>query len=117
MQKKSSGKNVITINIFDKSLKRDPKISKTIYLFFSIGTLKLLRNTFALKIFEKVFLTKNSAASFKYYITKIIWDCIGSTDASAISLHETFINIFSEMYVVIVPLNKTEIKPSSLKMP
>ena len=34
MQKKSSGKNVITINIFDKSLKRDPKISKTIYHFF-----------------------------------------------------------------------------------
>ena len=54
-------------------------------------------------------------ASFKDQISNINWEYLNSTQCSANSLHETFLNIFNETYDVNFPLTEIEIKPKNLK--
>ena len=66
---------------------------------------------------KKRFFNESNPASFKNQISNINWDILNSTQCSANSLYETFLNIFSEIYDVNFPLTEIEIKPKNLKTP
>ena len=106
--------NVITTNIFNESLKKGiikSDLSDHLPIFFSISTSKLPQNSSPLKL-KKRFFNESNLASFKNQISNINWDILNSTQCSANSLYETFINIFSE-----IPLTEIEIKAKNLKTP
>ena len=103
--------NVITTNVFNESLKKGiikSKLSDDIPIFFSISTSKLTQNSSPLKL-KKRFFNESNLASFKNQISNINWDILNSTQCSANSLYETFLNIFSEIYDVNFSLTKIEI--------
>ena len=111
--------NVITTNIFNESLKKGiikSDLSDHLPIFFSISTSKLPQNSSPLKL-KKRFFNESNLASFKNQISNINWDILNSTQCSANSLYETFLNIFSEIYDVNFPLTEIEIKPKNLKTP
>ena len=83
---------------------------------FSISTSKLQQNSSPLKL-KKRFFNESNLASFKDQISNINWDNLNSTQCSANSLYETFLNIFSEIYDANFPLTEIEIKPKNLKTP
>ena len=65
----------------------------------------------------QIFLIFFFLAYFKDQISSINWDNLNSTQLSANSLYETFLNIFNEINDVNFPLTGTEIKPKNLKTP
>ena len=91
-------------------------LSDHLPVFFPISTPKLLQNSSPLKL-KKCFFNESKPASFKNQISDINWDILNSTKSSANSLHETFLNIFSEIYDVNFPLTEIKRKPKNFKTP
>ena len=83
-----------------------------ISFLFSIS--KLPQNSSPIKL-KKRFFKERNLASFKNQISNINWDILTSTQCSANSLYETFLNTFSEIYDVNFPLTDIEIKLKNLK--
>ena len=91
-------------------------LSDRLPIFFSISTSKLPQKSSPLKL-KKLFFNERNLASFKNQMSNLNWDILNSTQCTANSLYETFLNIFSEIYDVNFPLTEIEIKPKNLKTP
>ena len=91
-------------------------LSDHLPISFSFSISKLPQNSSPIKL-KKRFFKERNLASFKNQISNINWDILTSTQCSANSLYETFLNTFSEIYDMNFPLTDIEIKPKNLKTP
>lgn len=83
-------------------------------ILFSIKTSKSLQNSSPLKLKKRIF-KENNLASFEDQISNINSDNLNSTQDSGNSVNETFVNTFSEIFVVNFSLTEMQLKPKMLK--
>ena len=85
-------------------------------IFLSLSTSKLPQYSSPLKL-KKRFFKESNQAFFKDQVSNINWDNLNSTHCNAISLYETFLNIFSKIYDVNFSLTEIDIKSKKFKTP